>query len=205
MLKQSQLFSLFAALAVMSASASETAIQTYNKAQAALKKGDKAAARKLFLESCREGTDGACVELGKLSTTPELQKELDASCKNGQKDECLALAVAKAKTGDRKGSKTDLINLCNEKSFSNRTMACSTAISMITLPDDVKKLVDSMEECTHWLGEEGYDDKRRKEIEKAVEENCTDVSADVEKLRSKYKSNSDLLFVLAQVEENDED
>ena len=41
------------------------------------------------------------------------------------------------------------------------------------LPPDAAKWVKRYDECEHWLGEEPYDAKRRREIDKAIKRLCT--------------------------------
>ncbi|MEQ1878484.1 MAG: hypothetical protein ABL958_17720 [Bdellovibrionia bacterium] len=194
-------FSLF--LLVSQSPAYEKPMDLYKQGQVALKKGDKARARKHFVESCRLDTDGACVEAGKLSTSKEFLAELETACKAGENADCLMLAFAKLKSGQKTAAKNGMIELCHRPMYANSELACTTAIGLIKIPGDVKNLLEEAEECEHWLGEEGSTDARRKEIEKGVEQACGKQEESVVKLRVKYKGEPDIQFILARVEDED--
>jgi len=57
------------------------------------------------------------------------------------------------------------------------------------LPADVGKVIDRMTGCNHWAGEEAYDEDRKQQIHKAVDElRCKDLESDKTKLLKKYKA-----------------
>lgn len=57
------------------------------------------------------------------------------------------------------------------------------------LPNDVVLLIQRMDNCDHWAGEDGYDEERAKEIEAAVSKlKCESIDADRARILKKYKS-----------------
>lgn len=58
-----------------------------------------------------------------------------------------------------------------------------------TCPSDIKEFLGRVESCNHWAGEEPYDDARRKEIEKALEEDkCKALPCDYQALLREYST-----------------
>ena len=54
------------------------------------------------------------------------------------------------------------------------------------IPPDVAKWVARYDECEHWLGEEPYDAKRRREIDRAVDDVCRGLDEQRSVLIAKY-------------------
>lgn len=66
------------------------------------------------------------------------------------------------------------------------------------LPAAVVDFVERYAGCNHWGGEDGYDDQRRKEIERnVVQLGCERLEADEGRLRKKYAGKSRILAAIA--------
>lgn len=54
------------------------------------------------------------------------------------------------------------------------------------LPADVRRFVARHESCQHWLGEDGYDADRAREIAAAVKASCTHIDYARSRLLKRY-------------------
>ena len=57
------------------------------------------------------------------------------------------------------------------------------------LPREVRRFIEKRDSCEHWIGEEGYDAPRKREIERAVRLTCTGVDRELDRLRRVYRRN----------------
>ncbi len=57
------------------------------------------------------------------------------------------------------------------------------------LPPDARKFLLRYEECEHWLGEEPYDEARRRQIDRAVNKVCRGIDRAATRLRAKHPTN----------------
>ena len=64
------------------------------------------------------------------------------------------------------------------------------------LPSDVRRLIDKRDTCEHWIGEEGYDAARQREINRNVRQSCTGVDRELDRLRRVYRHNPRVLAAL---------
>ena len=64
------------------------------------------------------------------------------------------------------------------------------------LPADVRRFIDKRDSCEHWIGEEGYDAARRREIARNVRRSCTGVDRELDRLRRVYRRNPRVLAAL---------
>ena len=64
------------------------------------------------------------------------------------------------------------------------------------LPPDVGRFIDKRDTCEHWIGEEGYDAARRREIDRNVRRSCTGVDRELDRLRRVYRQNPRVLAAL---------
>jgi len=64
------------------------------------------------------------------------------------------------------------------------------------LPADVRRFIDKRDTCEHWIGEEGYDAARRREINRNVRQSCTGVDRELDRLRRSYRRNPRVLAAL---------
>jgi hypothetical protein len=58
------------------------------------------------------------------------------------------------------------------------------------LPADVRRFVARYESSEHWLGEEGYDAERAREIARAIRSECTGIDAQRARLLRRYRAPS---------------
>lgn len=58
------------------------------------------------------------------------------------------------------------------------------------LPADVRRLVEQHESCEHWLGEDGYDAERAREIGRAVRAICPGIDRARARLLRRYRAPS---------------
>jgi hypothetical protein len=81
------------------------------------------------------------------------------------------------------------------------TMAVAPALAA-AISHDVARYLDRREGCNHWAGEEGYDDARRAEINKAIDElKCTALDRDERSLRHRYRHNPAVLRQIRKARE----
>lgn len=64
------------------------------------------------------------------------------------------------------------------------------------LPPDVRRFIDKRDTCEHWIGEEGYDAARQREINRNVRQSCTGVDRELDRLRRVYRRNPRVLAAL---------
>ncbi len=64
------------------------------------------------------------------------------------------------------------------------------------LPRDVRRFIDKRDSCEHWIGEEGYDAARKRQIERAVRESCAGVDRELDRLRRVYRRNPRVIAAL---------
>jgi hypothetical protein len=72
------------------------------------------------------------------------------------------------------------------------------------MPADVQRFIVRWQDCRHWLGEIGWDEQRRRQIEQAVGEVCPGTDALAERLRARYADNPEVLARLAEFEPLDQ-
>jgi hypothetical protein len=75
-------------------------------------------------------------------------------------------------------------------------LALALAASAAPLPPTVQRFIDKRDSCEHWIGEEGYDAPRKREIERAVRLTCTGVDRELDRLRRVYRRNPRVLAAL---------
>ena len=63
-------------------------------------------------------------------------------------------------------------------------------------PSNVQRFMVKRADCEHWIGEEGYDAPRKREIERAVRLTCTGVDRELDRLRKTYRRNPRVLAAL---------
>ena len=64
------------------------------------------------------------------------------------------------------------------------------------LPPDVRRFIDKRDTCEHWIGGEGYDAARQREINRNVRQSCTGVDRELDRLRRVYRHNPRVLAAL---------
>jgi hypothetical protein len=64
------------------------------------------------------------------------------------------------------------------------------------LPADVRAFANKREACDHWRGEDGYDDQRALQINRAVCETCRGTDAELKRLKKKHSSNQAAMKLL---------
>ena len=74
--------------------------------------------------------------------------------------------------------------------------AAAAAPAPQRLPPDVRRFVDKRDTCEHWIGEEGYDAARQREINRNVRRSCTGVDRELDRLRRVYRHNPRVLAAL---------
>ena len=72
--------------------------------------------------------------------------------------------------------------------------------SAVDYPAEVKKFLEVRESCDHWRGESGYDKERQAEIDWATCQSCQGTDAELARLKKKYKTNTQVIEVLDQLE-----
>jgi hypothetical protein len=61
-------------------------------------------------------------------------------------------------------------------------------------PSDVVELIDRNQDCTHFAGEEPYNEERAAEIQKAMRQlKCASIEKEKEKLIKKYRGNGEIV------------
>jgi hypothetical protein len=65
-------------------------------------------------------------------------------------------------------------------------------------PRDIRAFAERYDACEHFIGEEPYDDERRRFLEKSIEETCTGNDAQLRKLRAAYSGDAEMLRVLGE-------
>ena len=63
-------------------------------------------------------------------------------------------------------------------------------------PRDVRVFVDRYDACQHFLGEEPYDDARRRFLGKSIDDTCTGNDRQLRKLKSAYAGDAGIMRVL---------
>jgi hypothetical protein len=74
--------------------------------------------------------------------------------------------------------------------------ALAAAAPQRPLPPDVRRFIDKRDTCEHWIGEEGYDAARQREINRNVRQSCTGVDRELDRLRRVYRHNPRVLAAL---------
>jgi len=64
------------------------------------------------------------------------------------------------------------------------------------LPPEIRRFIDKRDTCEHWIGEEGYDAARQREINRNVRQSCTGVDRELDRLRRVYRRNPRVLAAL---------
>jgi hypothetical protein len=71
------------------------------------------------------------------------------------------------------------------------------------VPADVRPYLARAANCNHWTGEEPYDAKRRREIERNIRDlGCAALERDGQRLRDKYATAPQILTVMVVAEES---
>ncbi|MGC5700520.1 SH3 domain-containing protein [Pseudomonas sp. NFXW11] len=68
------------------------------------------------------------------------------------------------------------------------------------LPTEITAFIQRHEECEHFAGEEAYDEERRAELEKAVNETCVGHDQQLAALREQYKDHPEALKALTALD-----
>lgn len=68
------------------------------------------------------------------------------------------------------------------------------------VPHDVRRFVEQRTLCDHFRGEEPYDAERKKFLETRIRKHCAGTDRRLSALKSKYKSNSQVLSKLNEFE-----
>ncbi|HJR73392.1 MAG TPA: hypothetical protein VJ806_07105 [Luteimonas sp.] len=68
----------------------------------------------------------------------------------------------------------------------------------VPLPKDVTAYIERRNQCEHFIGEEPYDEARRKYLTKVIRETCTGSNRDLAALRRKYRDRPEVLEALAE-------
>ena len=68
------------------------------------------------------------------------------------------------------------------------------------LPEDVIAFLVDRESCDHWRGEDGYDAKRKADIDWSICESCTGTDAKLALLKKKYRNNKLTMEKLNELE-----
>ena len=68
------------------------------------------------------------------------------------------------------------------------------------MPADVQAFMVRWLDCDHWLGEEPYDEERRREIDAAVQVTCPGLDEEGRLIRSRYADNPEVLARLRDFE-----
>jgi hypothetical protein len=69
------------------------------------------------------------------------------------------------------------------------------------LPADVAAFRSEREQCDHFRGEEGYDERRRQELAQQLERFCKGTDARLAALRSKYAAQPNVIATLKDFED----
>jgi hypothetical protein len=69
-------------------------------------------------------------------------------------------------------------------------------------PRDVRVFANRYDVCQHFLGEEPYDDERRRFLGKSIDETCTGNDKQLRKLRSAYAGDPEMTQVLDEFDFN---
>ena len=69
-------------------------------------------------------------------------------------------------------------------------------------PGDVASFIEQRDLCDHFLGEEPYDEERRKFLEKNIIELCTGTDSKLANLKKKYQGNAAVIERLSVYEED---
>lgn len=67
----------------------------------------------------------------------------------------------------------------------------------VALPKDVVAYVERRNECEHFIGEEPYDEARRKYLTRVIRETCANANRDLAALRAEYRGRPEVLEALA--------
>lgn len=68
----------------------------------------------------------------------------------------------------------------------------------VPLPKDVAAYIERRNQCEHFIGEEPYDEARRKYLTQVIRETCTGSNRDLAALRHKYRDRPEVLESLAE-------
>ena len=69
-------------------------------------------------------------------------------------------------------------------------------------PREIRVFADRYDTCEHFIGEEPYDEERRRFLEKSIDESCKGNDARLRKLRSSYAADAQMMRALSQFEFN---
>lgn len=68
------------------------------------------------------------------------------------------------------------------------------------MPADVQSFMVSWSDCSHWLGEHGWDARRQRQIDRAVRAVCSGIDARAERLRARHAGDPEVIARLAGYE-----
>ena len=69
------------------------------------------------------------------------------------------------------------------------------------MPADVQDYIVRWRKCSHWLGEVGEEEPRRRQIEAAIREYCSGIDARGRRVRERHAGNPAVLARIADYEE----
>jgi hypothetical protein len=146
----------------------------------------------VYQESCRLGVGAACREAGKLLDAAQLTS-FETECKNGTLATCLMVAYAK-QASQKEEAKKLFIQVCEKvgsQSKGDFFLACLEASRLIQLPADAASYVQNESLCTP-AGRVAM-----VALNKPVPPvPCPDRSAELSRLKTKYKNKPEVLFKL---------
>ena len=68
----------------------------------------------------------------------------------------------------------------------------------VWVPNHVRAFVVDAQACTHFSGEEPYDEKRRAFLEKALRNSCDDLDERKQRLIRRYRSSAEVVALIAE-------
>lgn len=74
-----------------------------------------------------------------------------------------------------------------------KPVASVAKVVKVEYPDDVKEFISRKETCDHFMGEQGEDEARRRQIFNMIKNNCPNTDLDLKNLLIKYNDNIEVL------------
>ena len=71
----------------------------------------------------------------------------------------------------------------------------------VGMPADVQDYIVRWQDCSHWLGEVGEEEPRRRQIEAAIRESCSGIDARGRRIRERHAGDAAVLARIADYEE----
>ena len=68
------------------------------------------------------------------------------------------------------------------------------------MPAEVQDFIVRWQDCNHWLGEDGVEEARRRQIEEAIRQSCHDIDARGRRVRERHANDAAVLARIAEYE-----